>query len=344
MDNPVFDSPHKFASSVSRTAPLVELIKSQERNLDKRVQMQMKEAKKEARKIKSARQENEAKTLQARLPEPLQRAVTLAQEKGASAIVTTLPLDREGFYMHKSDWCDTIDLRYGYYPPNMPDRCPCGKPFSLDHSQNCNFGAFRDMRHNEVRDELAKPLRKIYKDVEVEPELQNVPGDVQQYIKQKYRSAILDDNAHSDIRVKGVWAKERDAFFDIRVFNPNASSYRSLSVNAAYRKHELEKKRQYNARILEVEHGSFTPLVFASTGGTSKETTVFLKKLASEVARKENEEYAQVMGLLRVRVAFKLMRAALTMLRGSRHRRYFESDNHRTVPTDVVIAEAHINC
>jgi hypothetical protein len=75
----------------------------------------------------------------------------------------------------------------------------------------------------------------------------------------------------------------------------------------------------------------------------SKETSVFFKKVASEVARKENEEYAIVIGLLRVRLAFKLMRAAITMLRGSRHRQRNLNDIDRVVPTDVVVAEAHIN-
>ena len=185
--------------------------------------------------------------------------------------------------------------------------------------------------------------RKIFADVEIEPELQNVPEDVQQCLWQGYRSAIVDDKARSDIRVNGLWVKERNAFLDIRVFNPNAFSNRNLhSISATYRRHEKEKKRQYNARIQEVEHGSFTPLVFASTGGMSKETTVFLKKVASDVAQKENEAYAHVMGLMRVRLAFKLMRAAITMLRGSRCRRRNE-DWDRFVPTDVVVAEAHIN-
>lgn len=344
LDNPEIDSHYKFASSVSRTAPLVKLIIAQERHFTKEVQTEMKKAKVQAKIETNTRLENEAKDLHDRLPAPLQRALLLAQEKGASAIVTTLPLDREGFYMHKSDWCDSIDMRYGYNPPNMPENCPCGRPFSMDHSQNCNLGAFRDMRHNEVRDELAKPLRKIFADVQIEPELQKVPKDIQAYLKQGYRSAIVEDNARSDIRVKGLWVKEKNAFLDVRVFNPNAFSYRGQSINAVYKKHEQEKKRQYNARIREVEHGSFTPLVFASTGGMSKETTVFIKRLASDVAKKDGEDYAHVMGLLRVRLAFKLMRSAITMLRGSRYRRRnIEHDYQRVVPTDVVIAEAHIH-
>ena len=37
-----------------------------------------------------------------------------------------------------------------------------------------------------------------------------------------------------------------------------AQQYGSQKVTKAYEVNEREKKRQYNGRILEVEHGSFT--------------------------------------------------------------------------------------
>ena len=37
-----------------------------------------------------------------------------------------------------------------------------------------------------------------------------------------------------------------------------AQQYESQKVTKAYEINEREKKRQYNGRILEVEHGSFT--------------------------------------------------------------------------------------
>ena len=36
---------------------------------------------------------------------------------------------------------------------------------------------------------------------------------------------------------------------------------------SVYRRHKNEKRRGYQQRILEVEHDSFTPLVFSATGG-----------------------------------------------------------------------------
>jgi hypothetical protein len=57
LDNPMTESPHKYASSVSRTAPLVKLIKAQERHLTKKVQADMINSKTEAKKAKNSREE-----------------------------------------------------------------------------------------------------------------------------------------------------------------------------------------------------------------------------------------------------------------------------------------------
>ena len=54
------------------------------------------------------------------------------------------------------------------------------------------------------------------------------------------------------------------AFFDIRV--SHASSNCKMTSAACYCKHEL-KKKIYDKRISEVEHGSFMPIVLSSSGG-----------------------------------------------------------------------------
>lgn len=50
-------------------------------------------------------------------------------------------------------------------------------------------------------------------------------------------------------------------FFNVRDFHPNAPSYRDKCIAALFRKHELDKKREYGDWIREVENGSFTPVV-----------------------------------------------------------------------------------
>ena len=40
----------------------------------------------------------------------------------------------------------------------------------------------------------------------------------------------------------------------------------------------MKIKRGYEQRVREIEHGSFTPLVFSLTGGIGKAATVFLQE------------------------------------------------------------------
>ena len=56
-------------------------------------------------------------------------------------------------------------------------------------------------------------------------------------------------------------------------------SYRSSSIQSLYRRHEQEKKREYGDRVQEIEQASFTPLVFATTGGMGREVSVFIADL-----------------------------------------------------------------
>ena len=54
----------------------------------------------------------------------------------------------------------------------------------------------------------------------------------------------------------------RSTFFDVRVCHPNAISNRDLEPQQIYRIYDNEKKRLYSRRVLDIEHGTFTPLVF----------------------------------------------------------------------------------
>ena len=53
---------------------------------------------------------------------------------GSSSWLTTLPLQQREFCLHKSAFGDTLYLRYGWWPMHLPDPCPCGAPFTVDHS------------------------------------------------------------------------------------------------------------------------------------------------------------------------------------------------------------------
>ena len=85
-------------------------------------------------------------------------------------------------------------------------------------------------------------------DVETESQLQPVVN------KQGYcRSAILDDGARLDVRARGFWREGQNAFFDVRVTNANCNSQQNSSLKSVLRSHEMEKKREYNRQVMEVE-------------------------------------------------------------------------------------------
>ena len=50
----------------------------------------------------------------------------------------------------------------------------------------------------------------------------------------------------------------------------------SKTMDQLYKTHEKEKMRKYNSRILTVEKGSFTPLVYTTFGGWAPQATRYL--------------------------------------------------------------------
>ena len=92
--------------------------------------------------------------------------------------------------------------------------------------------------------------------------LQPITGEVL-----SHATAITDAGARLDIAADGFWGGPSErAFFDVRIFNPHAPSNRQ-SLPACFRKHANEKKRDYEQRVREIEHGTFTALVMSLTGG-----------------------------------------------------------------------------
>ncbi len=161
----------------------------------------------------------------------------------------------------------------------------------------------------------------------MEPTLQPLTGETM-----TYSTTNSDDQARLDIKARRFWgAAQQSAFFDVRIFNPNAPSYRGTQMFACYRRHEREKRRAYEQRIIEVEHGSFTPLVFNSSGGMGRAATVTYKRLAYLISSKMDQSYSTIMSWLR---------SAVMSLRGSRSRQGHAP--HSETHVDVVVHECRV--
>ena len=192
------------------------------------------------------------------------------------------------------------------------------------------------MRHNEVRDLSAELLRQVCRDVNIEPGL--IPLSGQRFSA----SANHEANARLDVSARDFWSPMDKAFFDVRITHPMASSNRSKPLPTLYKAHEDEKKRVYNERIIEVEKATFTPLVFSTSGGTGKECSRFLKRLASLISIKRNEEYADVISYVRRRLRFCILRTTLIAIRGYRGKRFPKSAaDVSTADFNMIAADAN---
>ena len=95
-----------------------------------------------------------------------------------------------------------------------------------------------------------------------------------------------------------------------------------MEVKKMYQHHEDLKKRSYMHRVQQVEKGTFTPLVFSTTGGASKETDRFLRRLAEKMTQKNSStNYSDNISFIRRRLRFDLLRTTLISLRGYRGKR-----------------------
>ena len=93
------------------------------------------------------------------------------------------------------------------------------------------------MRYNEFRDLEAELLNTVCKDVQIEPVLQDINREVLNPGANKSAEARLD------IHARGFWETCSSAFFNVRVYHPNAEKHIHHSPKQIYKMHEQEKKR-----------------------------------------------------------------------------------------------------
>ena len=220
ITNPVSTSHRNFEASTRLISPLVATIATQDQ--DRLVDIsEVLEAKASIRQSNREHQAQQAKSVHGDLSPQLKRHVELAMEKGASSWLSVLPLDDHNFSLHKGAFKDAICLRYGLKLLNTPTKCTCGTAFSTDHAIICPMGGFPSIRHNELRDVTASLLSEVCHNVATEPRLQPLSGE-----PLTHRTAITSDDSRLDIRARGFWSAAQDAYFDVRVFHPNAPSNR----------------------------------------------------------------------------------------------------------------------
>ena len=237
----------------------------------------------------------------------------LASEKEASCWLNAMPLKKYNFNLSKSEFRDGIALRYGWEPPKLASNCVCGEPFTVAHALHCPRGGYTHLRHNDIRDSFANLLEEICFDVEFEPNLLPLQGE-----SFANKTTSTEDDARLDIKAIGLWdSRFTKTFFDVKIFNPFAKSC-PKNIEDAYSYHENIEKMKYEPRIINVEKGTFSPLIFSCTGGAGPSATRVIKQVASKLSLKNDDSYANIITFIRTNISFALLRSSVLCLRGSR--------------------------
>ena len=98
-------------------------------------------------------------------------------------------------------------------------------------------GGFVTIRHNDLRDLITKILSEVCNDTEIVPKLVPLSGD-----DLSNGTANRSNEARLDDRARGFWEKGQQAFFDLRVLDPNACRYLNKLLQQCHVINKNEKK------------------------------------------------------------------------------------------------------
>ena len=94
---------------------------------------------------------------------------------------------------------------------------------------------------------------------------------------------------------------------------------RPQGPDGLFRRHERQKQLEYEERIINVDHGSFCPLVFSTNGALGPLCDHFLKRLVALLTDNQPDMYSTTMAWIRCRMSFALLfRNSIMCIRGPR--------------------------
>ena len=197
ITNPCNIAASENEASTATTEPLVEQIMAQTHELpDDRAVRTLQQCN---RREKNARLRDNLEGVTNALPEETKTPADLAAEKGASSWLTFIPVQDVDFTLTKGEFKDAIHLRYDWQISETPSACACGVVFDVDHAMVCRQGGFIIQKHNELRDLEAQMLKMECNDVQIEPVLREIKGEV---LKPSTNRAA---DARLDIYARGFW-------------------------------------------------------------------------------------------------------------------------------------------
>ena len=177
----------------------------------------------------------------------------------------------QGLVLNKQGFRDSLRLRYNVPLSDLLSQCVCGEK-SVPSAMPCHAKRKGSWCRDTMTFATYLPhfLVRFAPTLTVEPQLQ--PLDNYQF---NLRNAVTSPEARLDMKAGGFWSRGVTAFFDVRVTHVNSKCNQGKATSTIFKEQEEEKKRKYHQRLLDVEMGSFTPLVLESTVGWEPTATAF---------------------------------------------------------------------
>ena len=185
-------------------------------------------------------------------------------------IIIIIIIADQGLVLNKQKCRDSLRLRYNMPPSDLPSKCFCGEKYTVCHALSCKKGGFVVQRHGGVCNLLTSLIGKVCTKVEVEPQLQPLSNE-----RFNLRRAVTSPQARLDFKAGGFWSCGVTAFFDVIVTYVNSKCNQGKTTTTIFKEQEEEKKQKYQQRVLDIEMGSFTPVVFGTKGGMGADCTAF---------------------------------------------------------------------
>ena len=125
-------------------------------------------------------------------------------------------------------------------------------------------------------------MSDVSKDTKIEPKLRRLSGEELQG-----RTSSNSNEARVDIRTRSLWERGQQTFFYLRVSDPNVCRYCN-KPQQCHVMNEQEKKRAYNERILQIDHGTLTSLMFSINDSIGREYQKFYSRLSQMISKKRD--------------------------------------------------------
>jgi hypothetical protein len=239
-------------------------------------------------------------------PESRKRCILRKLNYHCSGWLSVVPIEGNEFDLSPDEFRDSLALRYGKDPINLPSHCDAdGEAFNVNHALNCPRGGLIYGRHNEMRDLNCALLESSgLKQVVSEPIVQESVVDG-------------DKGLRADWGVRGFWEPQRQALFDVCILNADSVSLVNLPLQTIFEVRCNKKKHDYS-EAAEARRASFTPFIATCDAVLERNAENYLKRLAIHLSKKWKSSYPSTMGWLRARMQICIIRSVSLCFRGSR--------------------------